>query len=106
MIIKQLIPNGYSDAACLRVARSLMKTEPPLFFPTSYAEKSLKKNTIYNSSSEIYTLDEASSSKQQHPQGVFTPITGCYVSTCCIGCYAPRCPNIGVAVNTQVRERR
>ncbi|KAI9288028.1 CNH domain-containing protein [Umbelopsis sp. AD052] len=100
MIIKQLIPNGYSDAACLRVARSLMKMEPPLFFPTSYAEKSLKKNSIYNSSNEIYTLDEASSPDKQYPQGIFTPITNCYVSTCRTGCYAPRCPNIGVAVNS------
>ncbi|KAJ2965113.1 hypothetical protein NQZ79_g158 [Umbelopsis isabellina] len=100
-IIKQLIPNGYSDAACLKIARTLMKTAPPLFYPIPYSEKSLKKNTIYNLSSEIYTLEESVQHGNEYPQGVFTPITNCYVSTCRTGCYAPRCPNARVAVNPQ-----
>lgn len=104
MIVRQLIPSGYSDIACLRVARALMKTRPPLFYPIPYSEKSLKKNSLYNSSTEIYTLDEEVTNTQEYPQGVFTPITNCYVSTCRTGCYAPRCPNIGVAVDSQVRE--
>lgn len=80
-----------------------MKTSPQLFYPISYSEKSLKKNTVYNSSNEFYTLNETAQQEREYPQGVFTPITNCYASTCRTGCYSPRCPNRGVAVDIQVR---
>lgn len=76
------------------MARSLMHSVPPLFTPVAYSDKSLKKNTFYDSSTEIYSLleDEVS-------QGLFVPFLDCYTPSCIRGssngCYAYRCPNRG-----------
>jgi hypothetical protein len=72
-----------------------MHTTPQLFRPISYSEKSLLKNTVYDSPDEIYTFDE-DVGDEEYPYGVYTPLTSCYVRGCVRadgGCYAPRCPN-------------
>jgi hypothetical protein len=72
-----------------------MHTKPQLFMPIPYSEKSLLKNTVYDSPDEIYTFDE-DTGDQEYPYGIYTPLTPCYVRGCVPGgggCYAPRCPN-------------
>lgn len=69
-----------------------MKTSPPLIAPIPYSEKSIRKNKLYNSASEIYTLVTTN----EKIQGVYTPLTRCYSTSCLPGqpeCYSPLCPN-------------
>lgn len=69
-----------------------MKTHPPLIAPIPYSEKSVRKNKLYNSTNEIYTL----LTTDQEIHGVYTPLTRCYSISCLPGqseCYSPLCPN-------------
>lgn len=73
-----------------------MRTSPPLVGPISYSEKSLKRNTLYESANEIYTLIDDTIDTRTLPQSVLTPLTSCYTQFCLPGqggCYAPCCPN-------------
>jgi hypothetical protein len=93
--LKALLPEHFTNAQCLKVAKALMHTKPQLFVPIPYSEKSLLKNTVYDSPDEIYTFDE-DVGDEEYPHGVYTPLTPCYVRGCVRadgGCYAPRCPN-------------
>ncbi|KAI9270472.1 CNH domain-containing protein [Phascolomyces articulosus] len=93
-LIQSFLPGGISDTSALLVARALVRTTPPLIGPISYSEKSLKRNTLYSSEYEVYTLLE--DDDPEIPQGVFTPLTHCYTQSCLPGqggCYAPLCPN-------------
>ncbi|KAF7720621.1 RHO1 GDP-GTP exchange protein 2 [Apophysomyces ossiformis] len=95
-IMRMLLPTGLPDAMYRKVARALMHTSPPLISPISYSEKSTRKNTLYDSPHETYTLVEETL-EQGVPQGVYTPLTRCYTNSCLPGqggCYAPRCPNL------------
>ncbi|KAI8150181.1 hypothetical protein BJV82DRAFT_707923 [Fennellomyces sp. T-0311] len=92
-LIQSFLPGAISDTNALLVARALIRSSPPLIGPISYSEKSLKRNTLYESEYEVYTLLEED---PQLPQGVFTPLTRCYTQSCLPGqggCYAPLCPN-------------
>ncbi|KAI7848144.1 CNH domain-containing protein [Circinella umbellata] len=93
-LIQSFSPGGISDTNALMVARALVRTKPPLIGPISYSEKSLKRNTLYSSEYEVYTLLD--DDDPEIPQGVFTPLTRCYTQACLPGqggCYAPLCPN-------------
>ncbi|KAG2185648.1 hypothetical protein INT44_002441 [Umbelopsis vinacea] len=93
--LRALLPEQFTNAQCLKVAKALMHTKPQLFMPIPYSEKSLLKNTVYDSPDEIYTFDE-DTGDQEYPYGIYTPLTPCYVRSCVPaggGCYAPRCPN-------------
>lgn len=72
-----------------------MYCKPPLIVPIAYSEKSFRKNKVYDSASEIYTLVEATLDVEEI-QGIYTPLTQCY-STSCLpgqpGCYSTYCPN-------------
>ncbi|KAG0170066.1 RHO1 GDP-GTP exchange protein 2 [Apophysomyces sp. BC1034] len=94
-IMRMLLPTGLPDVMYRKVARALMHTSPPLISPISYSEKSTRKNTLYDSPHETYTLVEETL-ELGVPQGVYTPLTRCYTNSCLPGqggCYAPRCPN-------------
>ncbi|KAG1380030.1 hypothetical protein G6F61_004423 [Rhizopus arrhizus] len=91
-LIRSFLPDGLSTSIHLKVARALMKTSPPLIAPIPYSEKSIRKNKLYNSASEIYTLVTTN----EKIQGVYTPLTRCYSTSCLPGqpeCYSPLCPN-------------
>lgn len=96
-MIQSILPGGTSHAIALQVARAFVRTSPPLVSAISYSEKSLKRNTLYESAKEIYTLNgETADHSLLLPQGVFTPLTPCYTQFCLPGqggCYAPCCPN-------------
>ncbi|KAI8973328.1 CNH domain-containing protein [Mycotypha africana] len=106
----------------LSVAQSLMYCDPPLIVPIrEISEKSVRKRKIYNSPTEMYTLSTASTAivkdddddeeedeeeednddededvKSRRFQGVYTPFTRCYSSSCLPGqpdCYSVSCPN-------------
>lgn len=73
-----------------------MYCKPPLIVPIAYSEKSIRKNKVYDSATEIYTLVEETLDIEE-VQGIYTPLTQCY-STSCLpgqpGCYSAYCPNL------------
>ncbi|KAL0094792.1 CNH domain-containing protein [Phycomyces blakesleeanus] len=94
-IIRILLPTGLPEGLYSKVARALMHIKPPLIIPLAYSEKSQRRNTLYNSSSEVYDLVEETI-QQGIPQGIYTPLTPCYTNTCLPGqggCYSYSCPN-------------
>ncbi|EIE89601.1 hypothetical protein RO3G_14312 [Rhizopus delemar RA 99-880] len=91
-IVRSFLPSGSPNSTYLKIARALTKTNPPLIIPTPYSEKSLRKNKLYNSTSEIYTLVITN----EKIEGVYTPLARCYSMSCLPGqpgCYSPLCPN-------------
>ncbi|CAO3632920.1 unnamed protein product [Mucor hiemalis] len=80
----------------LDIAQSFMFCKPRLIVPISYSEKSIRKNKVYDSPTEIYTLVEETLEIEEAIQGIYTPLTRCY-STSCLpgqpGCYSAYCPN-------------
>ncbi|KAG2229932.1 CNH domain-containing protein [Thamnidium elegans] len=93
-ILCNILPNDWTREDYKRMARSLMHSVPPLFTPVAYSDKSLKKNTFYDSSTEIYSLLE-----NEISQGLFVPFLDCFTPSCIKGssngCYANICPNRG-----------
>ena len=78
-----------------KVARALMHSSPPLISPIQYSEKSLRKNTLYDSPREIYTIVEATLD-EGYATSVYTLAALCYSPACAPGhggCYSPCCPN-------------
>ncbi|CEI88286.1 hypothetical protein RMCBS344292_02677 [Rhizopus microsporus] len=71
-----------------------MVSQPPLFSPTQYSQKSLITRMMYNSE-DTYFIEE-NAMDGEIPTGVFTALTPCYSYSCrpeTGGCYSPRCPN-------------
>lgn len=94
--MKAIVPFYLKDGQYKEVARLFMHTSPPFISPTSYAEKSLRKNKLYTTASEIYTLIASDEDEERYPHGVYTPFSSCYSQTCTagsIGCYSLSCPN-------------
>ncbi|ORX55689.1 hypothetical protein DM01DRAFT_1285733 [Hesseltinella vesiculosa] len=90
-ITRSILPESLPESMYLKVTRALMHTSPPVIIPITYSEKSTRRNTLYQSSHEVYRLIEGNI-----PQGVYTPLTQCYSLSCLRGqgaCYAPCCPN-------------
>ena len=77
-----------------------MYCKPSLIVPIDSSEKSIRKNKVYDSPTEMYTLVESSLDKQIH--GVYTPLTRCYSMSCLPGqpgCYSASCPNKVYSLN-------
>ncbi|KAI7867137.1 CNH domain-containing protein [Spinellus fusiger] len=94
-ILRTLLQNRLQDKMYLRIGRSFISSTPPLIAPVAYSEKSTKKNTLYDSSDEIYTLVEETLLGVL-PRGVYVHLTACYVPTCRPdqpACYSPCCPS-------------
>ncbi|KAF7721428.1 RHO1 GDP-GTP exchange protein 2 [Apophysomyces ossiformis] len=110
-IMRDIFPEGRPDGFYRKMARALMHTSPPLIAPILYSEKSLKKNTLYDSPDEIYTLVEETL-REGLPQGVYSALATCYNPFCEPGeggCYAPCCPNkifIALPLNGKAVEKR
>ncbi|KAI8091144.1 CNH domain-containing protein [Gilbertella persicaria] len=99
-VLSDIVGYDWSRKEYKRMARSIMHSSvPPLFYPVTYSDKSLKTNTLYDSDKEAYTLCEeyVYYDTRQYPQGLFTQLTHCYSPLCTRGntleCYAPTCPN-------------
>ncbi|RCH97324.1 hypothetical protein CU098_001366, partial [Rhizopus stolonifer] len=93
-IVRGFSTPGLGDPLYLDIAQTLMYCKPPLITPIDSSEKSIRKNKIYDSPTETYTLVESSLDKQIH--GVYTPLTRCYSMSCLPGqpgCYSASCPN-------------
>lgn len=94
-ILRDLLNGEYRGVLYRKVARTLMRISPPLISPIAYSERSLKNNTLYDSSNEVYTIVE-STLQEGFAQGVFTAFCPCYSRECQPGqggCYSPCCPN-------------
>ncbi|KAI8388203.1 uncharacterized protein BYT42DRAFT_559247 [Radiomyces spectabilis] len=94
-LLKLLLPQQLTSKEYRNVACAFFHATPPLIAPVPYSEKSIKKNTLYDSSKEIYTLVEDTIEKGI-PEAVYLPLTTCYTPLCSFqqsGCYAPCCPN-------------
>lgn len=84
-----------------------MNCKPPLIVPIAYSEKSLRKNKIYNSVNEMYTLVEETLDIDDEIQGVYTPLTRCYSVSCLPGqpnCYSSCCPNKSSSDDQSVKQ--
>lgn len=96
-MIQSILPEGLGDSMYLDIAQCLMFCTPRLIIPIAYSEKSIRKNKFYNSANEIYTLVEDTLNSEEEIQGIYTPLTPCY-STSCLpgqpGCYSAYCPNL------------
>lgn len=93
--MRELLPSDLRPILYRKVARALMHISPPLISPVSYSEKSMRKNTLYDSPYEVYTIVEETM-EIGYAQGVYTAISPCYTYGCnpeTGGCYAPMCPN-------------
>lgn len=95
-IIRSFLPEGLGESMALEIAQSFMFCKPRLIVPIAYSEKSIRKNKVYDSPNEIYTLVEETLELEEPIQGIYTPLTRCY-STSCLpgqpGCYSAYCPN-------------
>jgi hypothetical protein len=94
-IIKNLFKDQLPEEYCVGVANSLMRSDPPVFSPTQYSQRSLISKRMYNSE-DTYFLEEDSSDGIL-PSGVITSATACYSYNCKpgeSGCYSPCCPNL------------
>ncbi|KAL9553295.1 hypothetical protein MBANPS3_003354 [Mucor bainieri] len=99
-ILISVIGHDWSRKEYRNLARLLMQMEEPaLFSPIAYSDKSLKNNTLYDSSKEAYTLHD-SSDNEAPAQSLIMPLMDCYTPFCAKGasngCYAPTCPNRGL----------
>lgn len=99
-ILILIIGHDWSRKEYRNLARLLMQMEEPaLFSPIAYSDKSLKNNTLYDSSQEAYTLNEWSENEAP-AQSLIMPLMDCYTPLCVKGvsngCYAPTCPNRGL----------
>lgn len=95
-----IIGHDWSRKEYRNLARLLMQVgTPPLFSPIAYSDKSLKNNTLYDSSKEAYTLNELAENEAL-AQSLVMPLMDCYTPYCVkgvsSGCYAPTCPNRGL----------
>ncbi|KAI9475977.1 MAG: CNH domain-containing protein [Benjaminiella poitrasii] len=89
--MKEVVPDEY----CILVANALMKSQPPLFSPTQYSQKSLISNCV--NADDTYFLEE-DITEDYTPVGVIPSLTPCYSYACrpgMGGCYSESCPNIG-----------
>lgn len=83
------------------LARLMMHIEEPtLFSPIAYSDKSLKNNTLYDSSKEAYSLNDClDDDNAEFAQSLIMPLMDCYTPLCVKGisngCYVPTCPNRG-----------
>ncbi|KAI8070978.1 hypothetical protein BC940DRAFT_325456 [Gongronella butleri] len=104
-MIRSILPDELPESMYLKVTRALMHTTPPVIAPITYSEKSTRRNTLYQSSHEVYQLVD-----DGIPQGVYTPLTQCYSPSCsrdnAAVCYAPCCPNRPAVDLTIGLERR
>ncbi|KAG2192246.1 hypothetical protein INT47_010047 [Mucor saturninus] len=94
-IIRSFLPEGLGKAVYLDIAQCLMYCKPPLIVPIAYSEKSFRKNKVYDSATEMYTLVEETLDVEEI-QGIYTPLTQCYSISCLPGqpgCYSAYCPN-------------
>ncbi|KAI7872411.1 CNH domain-containing protein [Spinellus fusiger] len=94
-IIRHLLPTGLPNTLYRKMSRIFIHTTPPLIAAIVMPDISVKRNTIYNSTPEVYYLVEETI-EQGMPQGIYTPLTPCYTNTCLpgqAGCYAYTCPN-------------
>ncbi|OBZ90228.1 Rho1 guanine nucleotide exchange factor 1 [Choanephora cucurbitarum] len=99
-IIRGFSLPGLGDRLYLDIAQTLMYCKPSLIVPIDSSEKSIRKNKVYDSPTEMYTLVESSLDKQIH--GVYTPLTRCYSMSCLPGqpgCYSASCPNKVYSLN-------
>jgi hypothetical protein len=82
-----------------------MYCTPRLIIPIAYSEKSIRKNKLYDSPTEMYTLVEETLEEKQEIGGIYTPLTRCY-STSCLpgqpGCYSAYCPNLVYPANGHI----
>lgn len=104
-IIRNLLKDQVPDDYCILVASALMRSDPALFSPTQYSQKSLISNTV--NADDTYFLEE-DISDDYTPIGVLPSLTPCYSYTCrpgMGGCYSESCPNTGkdFFVNTKVK---
>ncbi|KAI7848668.1 CNH domain-containing protein [Circinella umbellata] len=100
-IVRDLLPADSRPVLCRKVARALMHCTPPLVHPIEYSEKSLRKNTLYDSPREIYTIID-STLNEGYAKGVYTLVSLCYSPFCEPGqggCYSSVCPNRGPPKN-------
>ncbi|KAF1800508.1 CNH domain-containing protein [Mucor lusitanicus] len=98
-ILILIIGHDWSRKEYRNLARRMMQTEAPaLFSPIAYSDKSLRNNTLYDSSQEAYTLNELAENEAL-AQSLIVPLMDCYTPYCTkgvsSGCYAPTCPNRG-----------
>lgn len=99
-MIQSFAPTGLSDNIYLQIAQMLMYCKPALIKPIDSSEKSLRKNKIYKSPTEMYTLIE--DALEHDIQGIYTPLTRCYSMSCLPGqpgCYSSSCPNRVATLN-------
>ncbi|KAI9275327.1 CNH domain-containing protein [Sporodiniella umbellata] len=93
-IIRGLLDKQVPREYCFKMANSLMTSEPALFSPTHYSQRSIINHIMYDSE-DTYFLEEDALDGEV-PTGVFTPLTSCYSYQCTPeagGCYSPKCPN-------------
>jgi hypothetical protein len=93
-MIQSFSPSGLSENIYLDIAQTLMYCKPALLKPIESSEKSIRKNKVYKSPTEMYTLIE--DALEQDIQGIYTPLTRCYSMSCLPGqpgCYSASCPN-------------
>lgn len=94
-IIRNLLKEQVPDDYCILVCNVLMRSQPPLFSPTQYSQKSLISNSV--NSEDTYFLEE-DITEQNVPEGVIPSLTPCYSVGCrpgLGGCYSYSCPNVG-----------
>ncbi|CEP19085.1 hypothetical protein [Parasitella parasitica] len=95
-IIQNLVKEPVSDDYCILVCNVLMRSQPPLFSPTQYSQKSIISNCV--NTEDTYFLEEEIT-ESNVPQGVIPSLTPCYSVGCNSGlsgsCYSYSCPNIG-----------
>jgi hypothetical protein len=91
-LIRSFLPSNLDDWIYLDYARSLMRNN--VIHPIAYSEKSILNNRLYDTPTEVYTINE--DEDVEAIQCVYTPLTRCYTNSCFPGqggCYAPLCPN-------------
>lgn len=94
-IIRNLLKEQVPDDYCILVCNVLMRSQPPLFSPTQYSQKSLISNSV--NAEDTYFLEE-DITEQNVPTGVIPSLTPCYSVACrpgLGGCYSYSCPNVG-----------
>ncbi|OZJ04399.1 hypothetical protein BZG36_02414 [Bifiguratus adelaidae] len=105
--LRALLPRNLPEDLPLKLARSMIHAHPPVFFPLPYSELSVKRHTVIDSPSELYSLFE-DASEECLPQGVFVPLLNCYSSSCRASngpCYSPTCPNRGEPSGVDLRRQ-
>lgn len=87
--MRSYLPADLNDSIYLEFTQAYVQSSPPLIKAIDSTE-----NKIRDASTNMYTLIE--DVFETEIQGVYTPLTPCY-STSCLpgqpGCYSPSCPN-------------